>query len=529
MKKKADIFIKDGLVYDGTVSEPFIADIAISGDRISAISTFETYDAGLFIDAEGLAVSPGFIDAHAHSDFTILSDPRAEGKVCQGITTEINGNCGMSAAPLYGQVRERREEDLREFKIKERWNTLSEYFDLLVFRGAAINVATLAGHGNIRGSVVGYDDRRPSADEMNEMKIMLGEALKEGAIGLSTGLIYPPGIYADTYELLELCREVPDNLFIYTSHMRNEGDLLVEAVNEIIRIGQAGKRVHISHIKTAGEENWRKADEVISMLHKSIESGVRITCDRYPYIASSTDLDSILPPWVFEGGNEEQLRRLSDGNVLERIKRELSERITTAEYWDRVMVSSVASESNRWMEGKTITVISRQYGISEIDAFLKILTEERLRVAAIFFMMSEDNLRRFLALPFCMIGSDSSARCFDGPTKAGTPHPRGFGTFARFIGRYAREEKIMRLSQAIHKATMLPAKTFGIKGRGQLKAGMYADIVIFDPGTFCDRATYTDPFQKPEGMHYVLVNGVPVIKEGEFTGKLPGRVLKSGY
>jgi N-acyl-D-amino-acid deacylase len=484
----------------------------------------------MVIDAEGLIVAPGFIDTHAHSDFTILADPRAEGKVSQGVTTEINGNCGMSAAPLFNKAFERRQDDLKELGITERWNTLKEYFSLIEKRGIALNLATLAGHGNIRGSVMGYEDRLPTEDDFFEMSALLQRAIDEGAIGLSTGLIYPPGLYSKTEELIGLSRGLKQKGLIYASHMRSEGDMLVESVQEVIRIGrEADVRVHISHIKTSGEKNWHKAEKVISLLEEARSSGIHLTCDRYPYTASSTDLDSLLPAWTYEGGNDEEMKRLVNPQDRERIRKELQIQTGKKDYWKSVIISSVDSEGNAWMEGRTIADISATIGLDEIDTLFKVLIEERLRVGAIFLSMNEENLKKFLSLKYCMIGSDSSARSFDGPTRKGKPHPRAFGTFPRFIGRFVRDNGIMGLQEAIYRTTSLPAETFSLKKRGNIREGTYADIVIFDLDTIMDRATFDGPYQRSLGIQHVLVNGVPVIKEGEFAGNFPGRVLrKSG-
>ncbi len=526
MKKKADILISGGLVYDGSRSGPRLADVAVAGDRITYAGPPGPAEAAVVIDAGGLAVCPGFIDTHAHSDFTIVADNRAEGKIAQGVTTEVNGNCGMSAAPLYNGAFERREEDLRELGITERWHTLGEYFDLVGRKGTAVNIAMLAGHGNIRGSVVGYDDRPPSPEEMKEMRRLLRESIDEGAIGLSTGLIYPPGVYSGTGELIELGRTLSAGGLIYASHMRSEGAELVEAVKEVIRIGrEAGIKVHISHIKTAGRQNWHKAEEVISLLTETVRSGGRVTCDRYPYTASSTDLDAVLPSWVYAGGNDEELRRLRDEGERARIVKELKDRAATGTYWSRVIVSSVSSKGNLWMEGKTISDIAMVLGMDEISAVFRVLVEERLRVGAIFLSMAEDNLRKFLSLPFCMIGSDSSARCFDGPTRMGKPHPRTFGTFPRFFGRYVRDEALIPFPEAVHRTTALAADTFGLKGRGRIEAGMYADIVVFDAAKIADTATFEDPFRRPEGIRHVLVNGKAAVVDGQYRPVLAGRVL----
>jgi len=443
--------------------------------RILAIGTLRENEAETVIQAKGLAVAPGFIDSHAHSDFTLIADNRAEGKIYQGVTTEINGNCGMSAAPLYGKAVERREEDLKELGIRERWNSVREYREILEKRGMAMNTAMLIGHGNIRGSVIGYENREPSATELSNMKIVFETALQEGGMGLSTGLIYPPGIYSRTDELAELATALKPCGLIYTSHMRSEGAALLESVQEVITIGRAaGVRAHISHIKTAGAQNWHKADAAIGLI---------------------------------------------------KIRLELLDQATDRAYWERVIVSSVISPANVWMEGRTIGEISRLLGCDEIEAVFKVLIEEKLRVGAIFLSMSDENLRKFLSLPFCAIGSDSSARCFDGPTRLGKPHPRTFGAFPRFFGKYVRDDQLMSLTKAVQRVTMLPAAIFGLKGRGQIKEGFSADLAIFDPDTISDRATFEDPFLKPAGIPYVLVNGLPAVWEGEVTQNLSGRML----
>lgn len=527
---KIDLLIKNGLVFDGSHSKPFKSDIGISGNKIVFVSQKSK---GLprpekVIDADGLAVAPGFIDTHAHSEFTLLADPRAEGKVYQGITTEINGNCGLSAAPLYGEALNRREEDLKEFNIKERWSTFSEYFKILKKKGLTINFATLVGHGNIRASVMGYDDRKLTRAELKKMYALAKRSIKEGALGFSTGLIYPPGMYSDTEELIEMARCCKN--LIYTSHMRSEGDELIESIEEMIKIGREAEiKVHISHIKTSGEENWHKIDNVISLLRESNRKGEYLTCDRYPYTASSTDLDTVLPSWTYAGGSEEELKKLESVKFQKQIKKEIRNAHPSKDYyWDNVYISSVNSEKNTWMEGKSLSEIAHMKGKEPVDILCDILIKERLKVSAIFSFMHEENMKKFLSLPCCMVGSDSSARSFSGPTRKGKPHPRGFGSFPRFLGTYVRDGKLMSMSEAIHKITMLPAKTFGINKRGILKEGLFADIVIFDHEKIIDRSTFHEPFLRPEGIHYVIVNGLPVMWEGEMTGINAGRILKNG-
>ncbi len=543
-----DTLIKGGLIFDGTGSEPFEADIGISGDRIAFINKKakvksqspsvtrrgekSEVSANRVIDAKGLAVSPGFIDTHAHSEFTLLADHRAEGKISQGITTEIDGNCGLSAAPLYGEALKQREEDLMELGIVERWTTFKGYFDILG-KGIALNFVTLVGHGNLRACVAGYEDKALNNNEIKKMQALLKEAIKEGAIGLSTGLIYPPGVYSTTEELINLLRPssfiLRPSRLIYTSHMRSEGDKLLESIEEIIRIGRkAGVNIHISHMKTSGKKNWHKIDNAISLIEEAQREGIKVTCDRYPYTAASTDLDAILPSWVYEGGMKEELKRLKSSEFQEKIKKEILYEYPEIEYWENVNIASVSSEKNRWMEGKSIAYIARHENSEPVDIFLKILIEEKLRVSAIFASMNEDNLKRFLSLPYVMIGTDSSARSTSGPTYKGKPHPRGFGSFPRFLGKYVRDNGLMGMNEAIYKITMLPAKTFGISKRGVLKKGAFADLVVFDYRKIIDRATFDKPFLKPEGIYYVFVNGLSAVWEGELTGINAGRVLKHG-
>jgi N-acyl-D-amino-acid deacylase len=526
-----DYLIKNGLVFDGSGLEPVETNIGISGDRIT-YSGNEEIPARELVDAKGFIVSPGFIDTHAHSEFTLLADGRAEGKISQGITTEINGNCGLSAAPLYGEAFEHREADLKELGIKERWSTFKEYLNILTNKGIAINFATLCGHGNIRASVMGYKDIIPDEHAMSELKRRLLEAVEQGARGISTGLIYPPGVYSTTEELIELCSvftqcstlDTRRSTHIYASHMRSEGDELIEAIEEVIRIGrEAHVNVHISHIKTAGERNWWKIDNAIELVERAANEGVNLTCDRYPYTAASTDLDTILPSWVYEGGVDEELRRLRDPDVSKRIKAEIGPK--DENYWKGVCISSVTKSENKWMEGESVLDIALKIGKSPIDTMFDILIDEKARVGAIFFSMSEDNLKKFLSLPYTMIGSDSSVRSFSGITRSGKPHPRAFGSFPRFIAKYVRDEGLMPLSDAIKKMTYLSAATFGLKERGLIKEGFYADMVVFDYKKIIDRATFNNPYKRSEGIVYVFVNGKLAVKEGEFTGSFSGRII----
>lgn len=523
-----DFIIQGGFIVDGTRNDtvPRQEDIGIKGDRIKAIGNLSGLSAEKIIDVRGLYVCPGFIDTHSHSEFTLLADGRAEGKICQGITTEINGNCGLSAAPLYGFALEQRGVELKELSIKERWNSLSEYFAILNKKRFASNFLTLVGHGNLRASVVGYSDRQLTASDKDKIFHFLKDSLDSGAVGLSTGLVYPPGIYSDTSEIIELARETAmQGGTVYTTHMRSEGGELLEAVDEVIKIGFDSKmHVHISHLKTSGEKNWGKIEEVFKRIHNAHQKGLNLTCDRYPYTASSTSLDAVLPFWAYEGGREEELKRIK--NEQERLASDILKTHPEESYWEKVKISVVNLNKNKWMEGKSLSEVSKFLKKTPLKCLLEILIEEDLRVEAIFFSMDEDNLKSIFKCPYTMIGSDSAARSFNGITAKGRPHPRGFGSFPRVLSRYVREQGVISLEEAIYKMTGLPAKIFGIKQRGIIAEGFFADIAVFDTDKITDEASFDNPFKMPKGIYYVFVNGTPVLWEGALTGALPGRILR---
>jgi N-acyl-D-amino-acid deacylase len=522
-----DYILRGGLVIDGSGenSVPQRYDLGIKDDRIEAIGDLSASSDGKTIDITGLCVCPGFIDAHSHSDFTLFADGRAEAKVCQGITTEINGNCGMSAAPLYGPFLEQRKAELEELNILDRWATFPEYFTLLKKRGLAVNNITLVGHGNLRASVAGYSDKKITGEQREQIFSLLSHSVRSGAAGLSAGLIYPPGIFSDTQELIEIARETARaGGIIYTTHMRSEGDELLDAIRESVKVGfDSHLHVHISHLKTSNERNWGKLNNAVSLIQNARERGLRVTCDRYPYTASSTSLDSILPTWAYEGGREEELLKIK--KMRNKLEKEILKDFPDDSYWEKVKISSLNLNKNKWMEGKSICEISLSLKKRPLDCLFDILVEERLNVDAIFFSMSEENLKTILNLPYTVIGSDSSARSFDGITAKGKPHPRGFGCFPRVLGKYVREGGVLSLSQAIYKMTGLTAHIFNIKKRGMLKPGFFADVTVFDPVRILDRATFHNPFLKPDGIHYVFVNGKPVMINGKTTNVMSGRIL----
>ncbi|MBI5695461.1 MAG: D-aminoacylase [Nitrospirae bacterium] len=523
------ILITNTTVYDGTGSDGYIADILIDGDRIADIRPGIAAPGARVIDGTGLAAAPGFIDIHAHSEFSMLAEPSAPSKVMQGVTTEVSGNCGLSAAPLIGPAAVAREKDLAEYGIRERWSTFDEFFALLEEARPALNFATLCGHGNIRASVMGYEDRRTTEDEFFRMETLLDAAMQAGAFGMSTGLIYPPGVYSDTDELVRLAKVVARHNGIYASHMRSEGANVIESIGEAIRIGrEAGLGVQISHLKTAGPPNWDKLASIMQTIEQARYEGVDVTADRYPYTASSTDLDAILPAWSYVGGAAEELKRLKDPEIRARLRAEVLENHPDPEYWGRVMIASVVTDKNRHLEGRRLDWAAESRGQEPVDALFDILIEEEVRPQAIYFTMNEGNLREFYRRDWMMVGSDSTARAMSGPTRQGKPHPRGFGSFPLVLGKFVREEAVLTLPQAVRKLSSMAADRLGLAGRGYIKVGYYADIILFNPDYVCDKATYEEPYCFPVGIEHVLVNGELAVEHGVQTDARAGRVLRKG-
>jgi N-acyl-D-amino-acid deacylase len=409
---RLDILLKGGILLDGTGEHavPRKADVGIKGDRIDAVGDIAINSAEKTIDVQGLYITPGFIDTHGHSEFTLLADGKAEGKICQGITTEISGNCGLSASPLKGAVYEQRTSELEEFNIHEQWNSFTEYFALLRRRGIALNFLTLVGHGNLRGSVIGYKDKQLSDNDMRNIFQLIKNSLDNGAIGLSTGLVYPPGVFAGTSEIIEIVRTTQKlGGRIYTTHMRSEGDKLLDAIDEALRIGfEASIPVHLSHLKTSEKRNWWKLEGALKKIYEARHKGLPLTCDRYPYTAASTSLDSVLPVWVFEGGQKEELRKIK--NMQREIERDILETHSEESCWERMAVSRVKRKKSKWMEGKSISEIGKKLDETPLRSLFRILIEEELDVDAIFFSMSEDNLETILKCSFAVIGTESAGK-----------------------------------------------------------------------------------------------------------------------
>jgi len=527
-----DVIIKNGKVIDGAGNPWFKADVGIDGQKISAIGRLSAEKASKIIDADGLVVSPGFIDMHSHSDFELLVNPKAESKIRQGITTEVIGNCGESAAPLNDLMKaETRKTDslIEEAELQLDWSTMKDYLNKLGRQGVAVNVVPLVGHGNLRVYTMGFVDSPPTKTELEEMKKRLAQAMEEGAFGMSTGLIYPPGCYAETDELIELSGVVASYGGIYTSHIRDEGDKMLESVKEAIGIGgEAGIPVEISHHKAEGKVNWGKVKESLKMIEEVRDRGIDVTCDVYPYVAASTVLSAELPHWAHEGGTEKLVQRLTDAETRARLIREMREEspdqasMLEVDIWDVTQIARCKNHPN--LEGKTVSEIAQTKHMDAFELVFDLLIDDAA-ISIVGFHMCEDDVCTVLRHPVSMIGTDASAVAPYGVLGKGKPHPRSYGTFPRVLGKYVREERILTLENAIRKMTSLPAQKLGLRDRGIIREGMRADITIFNPETITDRATYQNPHQYPDGVEYVIVNGKIAVGERGHTGVLAGGVL----
>lgn len=528
--KSLDIVIKDGLVYDGCGGPPFAADVGISQGYIESIGKLGKSPAATVIDARGMVVCPGFIDVHDHSDLGLLANPNAESAVHQGITTLVSGQCGSSPFPVVAATLDEDKENARKvYGVDWDWGDMFGFLARIEKRGIAVNYATLVGNGPVRGAVVGLADNPATTAEIERMRALVTDHLRAGAFGLSTGLEYQPSGFARPEEVTELCRVVAGFSGVYATHMRDEGDGLLESLDESIGAARAsGVKLQISHFKTAYVRNWSKLDDALGRLERARREGVDVFCDRYPYIAASTGLSFYFPKWAKEGTVEDFLRRLKDPALEARLRAHLDEAEKKLGSWDKVVISSVVSEGNRRLQGRDILAAAREAGQVPYTFMRDLILEERGNVGMVVFMMSEDNLKRILSHPLVGLGCDGSAVAPYGILSLDKPHPRNYGTFPRALGRYVREEKLLPLEEMVRKITSVPAVRFGFSKRGALKPGYHADIVVFDPGRIGDKATWTDPHQYPEGIGFVIVNGRVVVEHNRHTGVLAGQVLRRG-
>jgi len=517
----ASILLKGGLVYDGTGAPPVEADVAVDGDRISGIGPGLAEAGAAVIDIKGLAVAPGFIDIHSHTDRELLVNPRAESKIRQGVTTEIVGQDGSSLGPW---------RDTRERETSEEIIDIAGFFERLERGGSAVNIASMIGAGTVRGLVIGYDDRPATAEELAQMVALVAEAIEQGACGLSSGLEYVPGGFADLDELVALAEPLRGTGLPYASHMRNEDDQLMAAIEEALAVGRrAGVPVHISHLKAQGQRNWWKAEPVLHTLERAAADGDEVTFDRYPYVAYSTGLTSLFPLWSRDGGTEAFLVRLDDAELQEAIEKAVRGKVAELGSWDAVQMTSADGEGLDWIKGRKVGALAQDVGKDPYLLLLEIVRQGQARIGMVGFGMSEENTAMILAHPLGMICSDGSARATYGPLSEGSPHPRSYGAFPRVLGHYCRDQHLMPLEVGIHKMTGMPARRLRLDHRGRVAVGAFADLVVFDPATVADRATFTDPHQYPVGIEVVLVNGEVVIREGEHSGALPGRALRIGF
>jgi len=524
--EQPDLVLRRATVFDGTGAPGVEADVAILGDRIQAVGRIN--DMGrVEIDLAGQALSPGFIDIHTHADLPILANPRMENRILQGITLEVGGQCGGSPGPWSPEEAGATAERYRDlYGVEIDFRDLGGFFRALERTPPASNAACMVGQGTVRGTVVGNEDRPATEEEMARMKALVGQALDQGAVGLSSGLEYTPSGFASREELVELARVLSGSGYPYASHMRNEDDAVLAAVEEALHVGRvAGVPVQISHLKAQGERNWWKADVILSLLADVRESGVDAHYDRYPYVAYSTGLSNLFPNWAKSGGNQAFLDRLADPRQRPALEAYAREKVAQLGSWNSVQISSTRTEENAWVRGKRLGDAAREAGEEPFAMALRLLQEEG-SVGMIGFGMSEENTATILSHPLGMICSDGSVYAPTGPLSEGTPHPRNYGTFPRVLGHYVRDRKVMPLETAIHKMTGLPAGKIQLADRGVLRAGAYADLVAFDPATVRDTATFEDPRQYPVGISLVVVNGVVTVREGALTGELAGRPVR---
>ncbi|HUP27205.1 MAG TPA: D-aminoacylase [Chloroflexia bacterium] len=527
------IVIRNGTIYDGTGSRPYRGDVAIEGDRISAVESRVDARAGTEIDASGLAVAPGFINMLSWAGVSLIADGRSQSDIRQGVTLEVMGE-GWSGDPLNDAMKQEAIELQADVKYGITWTTLGEYLDQFVERGVSCNVASFVGSATVRIHELGYEDRPPSAEELDRMRGLVRQAMEEGAVGISSALIYVPSTFADTAELVELSKVAAEYGGMYISHLRSEGNRLVESVEELITISrEAGIAAEIYHLKATGQANWHKMEQVIKTVEAAQAEGLKVTADMYTYTAGSTGLEASMPPWVQEGGHRAWIERLKNPEVRARVAREIA---TPTDEWENFYLQSGSPENVQFvgfknedlkpLTGKTLAAVAAARGKSPEETIIDLVVEDDSRVDTVYFLMSEDNLRREVALPWVSFGSDAGSLAPEGIFLKSSTHPRAYGTFARLLGKYVRDEGIVPLEEAVRRLTSLPAANLKLKERGLLRPGHFADVVVFDPAAVRDNATFTQPQQYASGMAHVLVNGVPVLKDGEHTGATPGRVVR---
>jgi N-acyl-D-amino-acid deacylase len=527
-----DVIIRGGTVYDGSGEKPRVADVGVRGDRVVSIGDLSKVRGKHEIDAKGLAVAPGFINMLSWATTSLLADGRSQSNIRQGVTLEVFGE-GWSMGPLNARMKKDMLEQQADVKYDVPWTTLGEYLQHLEKRGVSCNVASFVGATTVRIHVLGYEDRKPTSGELAEMRQLVRTAMEEGALGVGSSLIYAPAFYADTDELIALAEVAGEHQGMYISHMRSEGNQLVEAVEELIKIAREAKLpAEIYHLKAAGKENWAKRDKVIELVEAARADGLRITADMYLYTAGSTGLNGAMPPWVQEGGLHKWIDRMRDPATRQKVIEEMR---TPTDDWENLLLGAGTPENVllvgfknkalKHLTGKTLADVASRRGTSPEETAMDLVIEDGSRVDTVYFMMQENDVRKNVALPWISFGSDAASVAPEGGFLLSQPHPRTYGNFARLLGRYVRDEKIIPLEEAVRKLSALPAENLGIKDRGRLQPGYFADLAIFDPDKIVDHATFEAPHQYATGMVHVFVNGTQVLANGEHTGAMPGRAV----
>ena len=532
-----DVLIKNGRIVDGSGGPSYVGDVGINADTIVAMGNLEKATGAVEVDASGLVVAPGFINMLSWATESLIEDGRSMGDIKQGVTLEVFGE-GWSMGPLNEKMKKQEQESQGDIKFDITWNTLNEYLEYLTHKGISPNVASFVGATTLRINKVGYEDRAPTPQELDSMKLMVKQAMEEGALGVGSSLIYAPAFYSSTEELIELCKVAAEYDGMYISHMRSEGSRLLESLDELIRIAhEAGIRAEIYHLKESGKDNWDKYDDVVAKVDSARAAGLHITADMYNYVAGATGLDAAMPPWVQEGGYDQWAERLQDPAIRKKVKEEM---MTPTDEWEslmqaagdpsKILLVGFKNDTLKHYTGKTLKEVAELRGTSPEETAMDLVVQDGSRVGTIYFLMSEDNVKKQIALPWMSFGSDAGSLATEGVFLKSSTHPRTYGNVARLLGKYVREEKVISLEEAVHKLSQLPATNLKIKKRGSLATGNYADVVLFDPETIIDKATFENPHQYAEGMVHVFVNGTQVLKDGEHTGEFPGQVVRGpGY
>jgi N-acyl-D-amino-acid deacylase len=531
-----DVLIKNGPIVDGSGNPTYLGSVGINADTIAAVGKLKATGT-LEIDATGLLVSPGFINVLSWATESLIEDGRSLSDIMQGVTLEVFGE-GWSMGPYDEDLKKELQSAQGDIKYEMDWNTLDEYLQSLTKRGISPNVASFIGATTVRINHIGYENRAPTDQELTSMKNMVKEAMEDGALGVGSSLIYAPAFYSSTEELIALCKVASEYNGLYISHMRSEGNRLLESVDELIRIAdEANIRAEIYHLKMSGKENWSKYDEVVRKIDSSRAAGLKITTDMYTYVAGATGLDASMPPWVQEGGYEKWVDRLQDSEIRQRVLQEMT---TPTDKWENLMYAAgtpdnlllvgFENDSLRHYTGKTLTEVAKIHGKSPEETAIDLVIADGSRVGTVYFLMSEENIKKQIALPYMSFGSDASSQAPEGVFLNSSAHPRTYGNFSRLLGKYVRDEQIISIEEAVRKLTSLPASNLKIKKRGSLSKGYYADLAIFNPETIQDHATFSEPHQLSTGMIHVFVNGEQVLKNGKHTGATPGRVVRGpGY